>query len=53
MVTYVVVRSGSADLGRRIAERRNVLEDFLEHGDPTSQQKHVLRRMVPQLYAAR
>jgi len=28
MVTYVVVRSGSADLGRRIAERRNVLEDF-------------------------
>ncbi len=32
---------------------RAVLEDFLEHGAPTSQQKHVLRRMVPQLYAAR
>ena len=28
MLTYVVVRSGSADLGRWIRERRNVLEDF-------------------------
>jgi len=28
LVTYVVVRSGSADLGKWITERRNVLEDF-------------------------
>jgi len=28
MVTYVVVRSGAADLGRWIIESRNVLEDF-------------------------
>jgi hypothetical protein len=28
IVTYVVVRSGSADLGRWIVERRNVLEDY-------------------------
>ena len=28
MVTYVIVRSGPADLGRWIVERRNVLEDF-------------------------
>jgi hypothetical protein len=28
MLTYVVVRSGSADLGRWIRESRNVLEDF-------------------------
>jgi hypothetical protein len=28
MVTYVVVRSGSADLDKWITERRNVLEDF-------------------------
>ena len=28
MVNYVVVRSGPADLGRWIVERRNVLEDF-------------------------
>jgi len=28
MLTYVVVRSGSADLGRWIREQRNVLEDF-------------------------
>ncbi len=28
MVTYVVVRSGPADLDRWITERRNVLEDF-------------------------
>ncbi|HXH84243.1 MAG TPA: DUF3047 domain-containing protein [Candidatus Tectomicrobia bacterium] len=27
-VTYVVVRSGAADLGRWITERRNVVEDF-------------------------
>ncbi len=27
-VTYVVVRSGSADLGRWVTERRNVREDF-------------------------
>jgi hypothetical protein len=27
-VTYVVVRSGSADLGKWLTERRNVLEDF-------------------------
>jgi hypothetical protein len=27
-VTYVVVRSGSADLGRWLTERRNVAEDF-------------------------
>jgi hypothetical protein len=27
-VTYVVVRSGSADLGKWVSERRNVLEDF-------------------------
>lgn len=27
-VTYVVVRSGTADLGRWITERRNVVEDF-------------------------
>jgi len=28
MVTYVVVRSGPADLDKWITERRNVLEDF-------------------------
>jgi len=28
MLTYLVVRSGSADLGRWIVESRNVLEDF-------------------------
>jgi hypothetical protein len=28
LVTYVVVRSGPADLGKWITERRNVLEDF-------------------------
>ena len=28
MVTYVVVRSGPADLGQWLSERRNVLEDF-------------------------
>src|SRR5215831_3261557 len=28
MLTYVVVRSGSTDLGRWIREQRNVLEDF-------------------------
>jgi len=27
-VTYIVVRSGSADLGKWMTERRNVLEDF-------------------------
>jgi hypothetical protein len=27
-VTYVVVRSGSADLGKWVTERRNVVEDF-------------------------
>jgi hypothetical protein len=27
-VTYVIVRSGAADLGRWITERRNVAEDF-------------------------
>jgi hypothetical protein len=27
-VTYVILRSGSADLGRWIAERRNVVDDF-------------------------
>jgi hypothetical protein len=27
-VTYVIVRSGSADLGRWIPERRNVVDDF-------------------------
>src|SRR5262249_60197787 len=27
-VTYVVVRSGSADLGKWITERRNVVEDY-------------------------
>jgi hypothetical protein len=27
-VTYVVIRSGSADLGKWMTERRNVLEDF-------------------------
>jgi Protein of unknown function (DUF3047) len=38
-VTYVVVRSGPADLGRWITERRNVHEDYKrifgeEPGDP-------------------
>jgi len=28
MLTYLVVRSGSVDLGRWIRETRNVLEDF-------------------------
>jgi Protein of unknown function (DUF3047) len=28
MVTYVVVRSGAADLGKWVTEHRNVLEDF-------------------------
>ncbi len=27
-ITYVVVRSGSAELGQWLAERRNVVEDF-------------------------
>ena len=27
-VTYIIVRSGTADLGRRVTERRNVVEDF-------------------------
>jgi DUF3047 family protein len=27
-VTYVVVRSGPADLGKWLTERRNVVEDF-------------------------
>ena len=28
MVTYVVVRSGAADLGKWLVERRNVLADY-------------------------
>ena len=27
-VTYIVIRSGPADLGRWVTERRNVLEDY-------------------------
>jgi len=27
-VTYIIVRSGTADLGRWVTERRNVVEDF-------------------------
>jgi hypothetical protein len=34
MVTYVVVRSGTADVGKWITERRNVVEDFRKiYGD--------------------
>ena len=33
-VTYVVVRSGTADLGKWLTERRNVVEDFKKiYGD--------------------
>jgi len=33
-VTYIIVRSGTADLGRWITERRNVVEDFKRiHGE--------------------
>jgi hypothetical protein len=34
-VTYVIVRSGPADLGRWITEQRNVVEDFTKiYGEP-------------------
>jgi hypothetical protein len=34
-VTYIVVRSGSNDLGKWITERRNVVEDFRTiYGEP-------------------
>jgi hypothetical protein len=34
MITYVVVRSGPADLGKWVTERRNVVEDFRKiYGD--------------------
>lgn len=35
MVTYVIVRSGTADLGKWIKERRNVVDDYKKiYGDP-------------------
>jgi hypothetical protein len=34
-VTYIVVRSGAADLGKWMSERRNVVEDFTKvYGEP-------------------
>ena len=46
-VTYVVVRSGSSDLGRWITERRNVFEDFKKiYGDGPSEDAGVISVLI-------
>jgi DUF3047 family protein len=46
-VTYVVVRSGSADLGKWLTERRNVLEDFKKiYGENPSEDVGVISILI-------
>jgi hypothetical protein len=47
LVTYVVVRSGPADLGRWVTESRNVLEDFKKiYGDPPTEDVGAISRAI-------
>jgi Protein of unknown function (DUF3047) len=46
-VTYVVVRSGSSELGQWLTERRNVLEDFKKiYGDSPSEDVGVISVLI-------
>ena len=46
-VTYVVVRSGAADLGKWLTERRNVLEDYKKiYGENPSEEVGVISVLI-------